>query len=716
MCSYPNIRNVVVMSLLALAPLQVHAAGLLIADGGFGGQLEIKQHDVQVTINNGIAVTQITQVFHNTENRIVEALYTFPVPKGASVSNFSMIIGGKEMIGEVVEKQRAREIYESYKQTRRDPGLLEQVDYKRFEMRVFPIAAGADQQVQVTYYQELDFDHDWASYVYPLATVTKPGVDQRTQGRFGLSVDVRSEVPIEEFSSSSHPEELVVAAHGSSYWQASLEADGGDLSRDVVLNFRIERPHTGVDLVTSKTPDDDGYFQLTITAGKELEELSQGMDYVFVLDISGSMANDGKLRMSRNSISAFADAIGPEDRFELITFNIAPNALFNSLTPVNDESRQQAITFLESQKARGGTVLRPALNTAYRYVDPDRTLNVVVLSDGMTEVREQAELLQLVAARPAGSRVFCIGVGNEVNRPLLSQIAKDAGGLAAFVSQGDDFQRQAEAFRRKLMRPAVTELGIRIDGVAVYDVEPQQLPNLYHGSPLRIYGRYRGGGRAQVTFEGDALGAPFAKTVEMELPKVDAGNPEIERIWAWHRVQKLMDDVRRQGAAGGQEASIVQLCEQYSIVSEYASFIVLENDAEYRRWKIERKNAGRVQRDRAARQVVQQQLADLRRKAEAQMGPAPQTADADVTADALATAVPTSKTPAAAATPPAAASPQIARNSGSANSFDLDLPARRSPVGGGGAIDPLSALLALSATGAAAAAEWRRRKRIERVS
>ena len=146
------------------------AEGLLIADGGFGGVLQIQSHAAQVTINGGIAVTEIDQVFLNTEDRIVEALYTFPVPEGASVANFSMWIGGKEMVGEVLEKQRAREIYESYKATRVDPGLLEQVDYKTFEMRIFPIAAGAEQRVRITYYQELEFDHDWANYVYPLAT------------------------------------------------------------------------------------------------------------------------------------------------------------------------------------------------------------------------------------------------------------------------------------------------------------------------------------------------------------------------------------------------------------------------------------------------------------------------------------------------------------------------------------------------------------------
>ena len=132
---------VVVLGLVVLSLLSggVRAAGLLVADGGFGGVLQIKEHTAQVVINNGVAVTEVEQIFVNTEDRVVEALYTFPVPKGASVANFSMWIDGKEMIGEVVEKERARKIYESYKQTRRDPGLLEQVDYKTFEMRIFPI-------------------------------------------------------------------------------------------------------------------------------------------------------------------------------------------------------------------------------------------------------------------------------------------------------------------------------------------------------------------------------------------------------------------------------------------------------------------------------------------------------------------------------------------------------------------------------------------------
>lgn len=198
--------------LIGFSSASVDATGLLVADGGLGGLLEIKDHTVEVTINNGIAVTEVEQTFVNTENREVEALYLFPVPKDASVANFSMWIDGAEMVGEVVEKQRARQIYESYKETREDPGLLEQVDYKTFEMRIFPILAGAEQRIRITYYQQLELDDDRVTYVYPLSTVTRREVNQRTTGRFALTMRVLSEVPIKEMDSPSHGDQFVIAS------------------------------------------------------------------------------------------------------------------------------------------------------------------------------------------------------------------------------------------------------------------------------------------------------------------------------------------------------------------------------------------------------------------------------------------------------------------------------------------------------------------------
>ncbi len=669
------------------------AAGLLIADGGFGGVLEIVQHDVRVTINNGVAVTEVTQIFRNTENRQVEALYTFPVPKGASVSNFSMWINGTEMVGEVVEKKRAREIYDSYKQQRRDPGLLEQADYKTFEMRIFPIAAGAEQRVQVAYYQELDFDHDWATWVYPLATVTRTGLDNRVNGRFSCDIHVRSEVPITVMESPSHEREFEMIEYNENYYEASLESHDGDLARDLVVAYQVSRPITGFDLLTSRERGEDGHFMLTLTAGEELEKTQAGNDYVFILDVSGSMAQEGKLSTSRRSIESFVEVLTPEDRFEVITFSRQPMTLFGQLEPVSDDTTRRAVDYLMSREARGGTSLKPALGAAYKYADPDRALYTVILSDGMTEQDESRILAEMIRTRPANVIVFCIGVGNEINRPLLTQVAEGSGGLAAFISQGDDFGRQARAFYRKLTHPVATDLAVDIGGVKVYDLEPENLPNLYHGAPLRIYGRYRRDGAAQVTLTGTVNGRPVETVVEMDFPKTDTGNPEIERMWAWHRLQRMQKEHEQKGSSGALD-EIIRLGEGYSIASEYTSFIVLENDGEYKRWKIERRNALRIQRDRVAQERTRKELEVLRTEAMNDLGPDNGRKEEKRVETAQA------PRPAQQAQPSRPVTQQQDRRR------NVNLPGF-----GGGAVDPLTGLAALALGGAALLGRRRRRRR-----
>jgi Ca-activated chloride channel family protein len=599
----------------------VSAAGLLVADGGFGGLLEIESHEVRVTINNGVAVTHVTQVFHNTENRQVEALYTFPIPKQASVSNFSMWINGKEMVGEVLEKARAREIYNTYKQQARpkDPGLLEQKNYKTFEMRIFPINPDARQKVEITYYQELEIDHDQATYLYPLATTARSYADTQTTGRFAFQMEVKSAIPITAITSPSHPSEFVFSDQGQNYQMASLEQQGGSLSRDIVVFYDLERPQSGIDLVTSHKAGEDGFFYLTVTAGQELAKLDVGMDYLFLLDVSGSMAHDGKLAISQQSLAAFIDALDDKDRFEVMSFNVQPYTAFGNLQQAAQTAKSRAHAFLASQAAKGGTVLAPALNTAYQYGEPDRPLNVIILSDGMTEQGERRELVNLIQQRPRHARVFCIGIGNEVNRPLLEQMAAESGGLAAFISNADNFQRQAKAFRRKLMRPAMADLELQINGVQVYDLAPDHLPNLFHGAPVRVYGRYRGQGEAHVTLKGTIQGRSVVQSMTLPFPAQDEANPEIERMWAMKHVDQLLKQT--DGAAKKSIDEIIHLGEAFSIVTPYTSFLVLENDAEYQRWRIERRNFERLQRDRKAQTLRNRELQAMRARALKNVGP-----------------------------------------------------------------------------------------------
>jgi Ca-activated chloride channel family protein len=188
---------------------------------------------------------------------VVEALYSFPVPRGASVSDFTMWIGGKPMVGEVVEKKRAREIYESYRQYAATPALLEQVDYRRFEMRIFPIAAGAEQRVRPRVPAGAGL-RPRRRHLRPIRS--PPRRAAAPPRRPDASASAWTEERGADRRADQHfaQDRLATARHDSHYVQASLEAAAADLSRDVVVAYRTQRPHTGLDLVASRAGSEDG--------------------------------------------------------------------------------------------------------------------------------------------------------------------------------------------------------------------------------------------------------------------------------------------------------------------------------------------------------------------------------------------------------------------------------------------------------------------------
>lgn len=107
-------------------------------------------------------------------------------------------------------------------------------------------------------------------------------------------------------------------------------------------------------------------------------------------------------------------------------------------------------------------------------------------------------------------------------------------------------------------------------------------------------------------------------------PQVGAGdNPEIERMWAANRIEQLLKSADRTGSREAVVNQIVTVGEAYSIATEYTSFIVLENDDEYRRWKIDRRNASRLSGDRDSSRRLQKRLEALRDESLAKLGPAP---------------------------------------------------------------------------------------------
>jgi Ca-activated chloride channel family protein len=205
---------------------------------------------------------------------------------------------------------------------------------------------------------------------------------------------------------------------------------------------------------------------------------------------------------------------------------------------------------------------------------------------------------------------------------------------------------------------------------------------------VRVFGRYRNPGTVDVTLHANVSGQPIATQTSLDFPaRKDkaAQSPEIERMWAWTRIDRLLKSADAVGARGEAVEEIVRLGEGYSIMSEFTSFIVLENDGEYKRWNIERKNNVRISRDRSERTKLNDRLLKMQEAALLKIGPpAPPTPPTSE-------GTPTAKPPV----------PQLAQVDRPApGSGDIDLRERRSRPswgaggGGGGAIDPVTASLA----------------------
>ena len=115
-------RFLPVLMLLSACTAPAGAHGLLIPEDTSLPPLAMVNHRVTIAIEDQVAVTKVEQSFRNHTDRQLEATYVFPVPKGASVNNFTMWVNGKEVRGEMVEADKARQIYTQIVQPDSGPG------------------------------------------------------------------------------------------------------------------------------------------------------------------------------------------------------------------------------------------------------------------------------------------------------------------------------------------------------------------------------------------------------------------------------------------------------------------------------------------------------------------------------------------------------------------------------------------------------------------
>lgn len=624
----PCWRNLLAAAGILLSGLN-HAAGLLSPSDKSLPPLEIKSHRVSVVIEDSYAVTTVAQVFHNPHDRDLEAIYSFPVPEHGTVSDFTLWIDGQAIIGEVVEKREARRVYEEEKAAGRDAGITEKDGYKTFDVSVSPVRARQDTRIRLTYLQAAHIDTGIGRYVYPLE---EGGVDEqklafwtaneKVTEQFNFDLVLRSSYPVDavrfpnqpnaQINQLSDAQWQISLAHGRAVNEegAATEANvhplagrthAATLDRDLVVYWRHRPGLPGsVDLVAYK-PDaaERGTFMLVVTPGDDLQAITEGRDWVFVLDISGSMK--GKYASLADGVEQALGKLSPNDRFRIVLFNNQSRELTHGYTNATQEAVLQYGREIANIQPGSGTNLYAGLQQGLQALEADRTSGIVLVTDGVANVGETQQRKFIELIRQKDTRLFTFIMGNSANRPLLEAMTKASGGFAASISNSDDIVGQLLNAVSKVTHEALHGVELQIDGVKTANLTPTQIGSLYRGQQLVVFGHYWDGGLADVKLRGEISGTGKTYHSQFEFPFLATENPELERLWGFAAVEDLQAEMEDFGEQADLKEAATDIALEYSLVTDFTSLLVLREE-QFAARSIERHNQRRLAVEQAAQQ------------------------------------------------------------------------------------------------------------------
>ena len=541
--------------------------------------LAIKYHRVTVEINDLVARTKIDQVFVNEFHRDLEGTYIFPLPKGANITDFAMYINGERISGELLESDKARRIYQDIVNRMKDPALLEYFDRDLFRIRVYPIPARGEKRIQLEYSEVLKADAGLVRYHYPLDTEK---FSARPLEDVSVAVTLNSQQPLKSVYSPSH--QVAIDRKGDHKATISYEDTRIVPDKDFVFYYTVSDQTFGANLLTYKKTQSDGYFMLMLAPGYDVQEQQVlPKDIVFVLDTSGSMRRDDKLKQAQDALVYGLQGLRPEDRFGVVAFSTTVNAFDDALQTGAKQNVEQAIGFVKELQARGGTDIYEALKTALDLfkADANRPQIVVFLTDGQPTVglTEYTDILQKVRAKnPQRHRLFTFGVGYDVNAHLLDALADETKAASAYIAPKEDLEVIVSAFFDKIDAPVLSDLDLKIAGAGTYDLFPKELPDLFRGSQLLLLGRYREAGKFELTLSGKVNGQAKILKYELAFPQTELANDFLPRIWASRKVGYLLDQIRLHGEDRELKEEVMELAKKFGIVTPYTSYLVTEDE------------------------------------------------------------------------------------------------------------------------------------------
>lgn len=557
--------------------------------------LPVKSIQLNTKINGQVATTHIEQVFRNDTPYTLEGTYFFPIPETASIVEFAIWENGKKLVGEVRTREEARRIYDEIVRRQRDPGLLEYAGKDLFQASIFPIPPNSDKKLEMTYSQILKAESGTVAYRYPLGTgrnlwnrpvplqennSTRPANTQQF-GTVSGKIEIIGKEALRNVYSPSH--QIDVGRKGETNATVSFETKGNN--NDFQLFYGLSNNDFGMSLLTYREPGKDGYFLLMLSPKDNISEKELvNKDIVFVLDTSGSMAEEGKMEKARAGLLFGIRGLREGDRFNVINFAGEEHLMEAKMISADAAGKKRGEEFVKKLTPNGGTNINDALRAALKQFDSsDRPKMLVFMTDGLPTVGESnaARIIQNAKEiKVDGLRLFSFGVGYDVNTQLLDKIAADNNGVAEYIEPKENLEVKVSSFFTKVNSPVLTDLEMDFGGLQTELLYPRKLTDIFKGSQLTLIGRYKNAADIEnVTFRLTGKTGRENRTFtyqNLDFPMRTDKNEFLPRLWATRRVGWLIEQIRTNGENKELRDEIVDLGTRYGIVTPYTSYLATD--------------------------------------------------------------------------------------------------------------------------------------------
>jgi Ca-activated chloride channel family protein len=557
-------------ALSAFSVLPAHAQGWIeierpVSPGIPVGEVQRTASQVRVAVDGRVARIEVEERFRNPGSSLAEGSYLYPMPGEAVFTNFSLWMGDQEVRGETMNAEQARAIYEEIVRRKKDPALLTFAGHGLVRAQVFPIQPGETRKVVLRFTQLLSRNGDAVRLRYSL-------------GNRGPTTETSLLVSVANASSYGtpySPTHTIETRRAGERFEISLPVGA---SGDVELFLPLRKGLVGTTLVTHAPGGEDGYFMLLLAPPQAETGTSMPRDLTLVVDVSGSMSGT-KLEQAKAALQQALGTLGPSDRFRLITFSSAVRRFRDDFVAATRDNITNAREFVDGLGAEGGTNIAGALEAALGSEgNAERLAIVMFVTDGLPSVGEQApdRIAEQAAGRIGRSRIFTVGIGPDVNTYLLDRLASRGRGSAEYVPPGASVETAMGSLMAKLRYPALVDLRIGETPVSLSQTYPTQLPDLFYGEELVLFGRYQGQGNGNIIITGERNGHRERVVVPAVFAASESGNDFIPRLWAARQIGELTRQIRLEGASPSLVAQVRELGLRYGILTEYSSYLVQE--------------------------------------------------------------------------------------------------------------------------------------------